>query len=69
MSAVDANDNIFFKIVGLGSETNKRLDSIEHKIKQCSVLISDGKFNFETFSKKFGFINEVVKSSHFVNNN
>jgi ABC-type oligopeptide transport system ATPase subunit len=53
----------------LGSETNKTLDSIEHKIKNCSLLVSDGKFAFETFSKKLGCIHEVVKSGHFVNDN
>jgi transposase-like protein len=69
MSAVDENDNMFFEIVGLGSETNKMLDSIEHKIKACSFLVSDGKFAFETISKKLGCTNEVVKSGHFVNDN
>lgn len=69
MSAVDENDNMFFEVVGLGSETNKMLDSVEHKIKECTILVSDGKFAFETFSKKLGCINEVVKSGHFVNKN
>lgn len=69
MSAVDANDNMFFEIVGLGSETNKMLESIEYKIKDCEVLISDGKFAFETFCKKLGCTNEVIKSGHYVNNN
>lgn len=67
MSAVDENDNMFFEIVGLGSETNKMLESIEYKIKDCKVLISDGKFAFETFCKKIGCKNEVVKSGHYVN--
>lgn len=67
MSAVDDNDNMFFEIVGLGSETNKMLESIECKIKDCKVLISDGKFAFETFCKKLGCINEVIKSGHYVN--
>jgi transposase-like protein len=67
MSAVDANDNMFFEIVGLGSETNKMLESIEYKIKDCKVLISDGKFAFETFCKKLGCTNEVIKSGYYVN--
>lgn len=69
MSAVDENDNMFFEVVGLGSETNKMLDSIEYKIKDCTVLISDGKFAFQTFCKKLECINEVVKSGHYVNEN
>lgn len=40
MSAVDDQDNMFFEIVGLGSETNKMLESIEYKIKDCKVLIN-----------------------------
>ena len=67
MSGVDDNDNMFFEIVGLGSETNRMLESIEYKIKDCDVLISDGKFAFETFSKKLGCTNEVIKSGHYVN--
>jgi transposase-like protein len=67
MSAVDTEDNMFFEIVGLGSETNKMLESIEYKIKDCKVLVSDGKFAFETFCKKLGCTNEVVKSGHYVN--
>lgn len=67
MSAVDDNDKMFFEIVGLGSETNDMLDSIEYKIKGCEVLVSDGKFAFDTFSKKLGCTNEVVKSGHYVN--
>lgn len=43
------------------------LDSIEYKIKDCSVLISDGKFAFETFSKKISCTNEIIKQGHFVN--
>ncbi len=68
MSAVDDNDNMFFEIVGLGSETNKMLEKIEYKIKDCKVLVSDGKFAFETFSKKLGCSNEIVKASQHVNN-
>lgn len=67
MSAVDDNDNMFFEVVGLGSETNKMLESIEYKIKNCKILISDGKFAFETFSKKIGCANEVIKSGNYVN--
>jgi len=67
MSAVDECDHMFFEVVGLGSETNKMLDSIEHKIKDCSVLISDGKFAFDTFSKKHGYVHEVIKSGSFKN--
>lgn len=69
MSAVDTDDNMLFEIVGLGSETNNMLESIEYKIKDCKVLISDGKFAFETFSKKLGCTNEVIKSGHYVNDN
>ena len=58
MSAVDDNDNMFFEIVGLGSETNKMLESIEYKIKDCNVLISDGKFAFEIFYEKLGYVND-----------
>ena len=67
MSAVDENDNMFLEIVGLGSETNKFLESIEYKIKDSNVLVSDGKFAYETFSKKIGCINEVVKSGTYKN--
>jgi hypothetical protein len=67
MSAVDDNDHMFFEVVGLGSETNKMLDSIEYKIKDCSILISDGKFAFQTLCNKLGCVNEVIKSGHFVN--
>lgn len=67
MCAVNDNDNMFFEITGLGSETNKMLESIEYKIKDCKVLISDGKFAFETFSKRINCINEIVKSGHYVN--
>lgn len=45
------------------------LDSIEHKIKDCLVLVSDDKFAYQTFSKKLGCINEVVKLGHFMNAN
>ena len=69
MSAVDENDNMFFEVVGLGSETNKMLDSIKYKIKDCTVLISDGKFAFQTFCKKVECMSEVVKSGHYVNEN
>ena len=67
MSAVDDNDQMFFEVVGLGSETNRMLESLEYKIKDCSVLVSDGKFAFQTFCKKLGCTNEVIKSGHFVN--
>lgn len=56
-----------FEIVGLGSETIKMLESIEYKIKDCKILISDSKFAFETFAKKLCYTNEVIKSGHFVN--
>lgn len=67
LSAVDDKDNMLFEIVGLGSETNVMLDSIEYKIKDCEVLVSDGKFAFDTFSKKLRCTNEVVKSGYYVN--
>lgn len=67
MSAVDDNDNMFFEIVGLGPETNEMLESIEYKIKNCKVLVSDGKFAFETFCKKINCINEIVKSGTYKN--
>jgi transposase-like protein len=67
MSAVDDHDNMFFEIVGLGPETNKMLESIEYKIKDCEILISDGKFAFETLCKRIGCKNEVIKSGHFTN--
>ncbi|MDD3107362.1 MAG: IS1595 family transposase [Bacilli bacterium] len=67
MSAVDDNDHMFFEVVGLGSETNKMLESVEYKIKNCDVLISDGKYAFQTLCHKLGCVNEVIKSGHFVN--
>ena len=67
MSDVDDNDHMFFEVVGLGSETNKMLEAIEYKIKNCNVLISDGKHAFQTLCNKLGCTNEVIKSGHFVN--
>jgi hypothetical protein len=65
--AVNDSDHMFFEVVELGSETNKMLESIEYKIKEYSVLISDGNFAFQTLCNKLNCTNEVIKSGHFVN--
>jgi hypothetical protein len=67
MGGADDNYNMFFEMVGLGSETNRMLESIEYKIKDCDVIIGDRKFAFETFCKKLGCTNEVIKSGHYGN--
>lgn len=41
MTAVDENDNMFFEVVGLGSETNRMFESIEYKSKDCKIQVSD----------------------------
>jgi transposase-like protein len=69
MSAVDENDNMFFEIVGLGSETNEMIETIKYKIKDCKVLVSDGRFVFKTLSEKLDCKNEIVKSGHYNNHN
>lgn len=67
LTAVDDNDNMLFEITGLGPETNEMMEKIESKINNCTILISDGKFAYDTYCKEHNCINEMVKSGTYVN--
>lgn len=67
LSAVDENDNMFFEVTGLGPETNEMMKKIDSKISNCTTLVSDGKFAYDTYCKEHNCINEMVKSGTHVN--
>jgi transposase-like protein len=69
LSAVDENDNMLFEIVGLGPESNEMMKEVEGKITNCTVLVSDGKFAYQTYCKEHKCINEMVKSGTYSNEN
>ena len=69
ISAIDENDNMFFEITGVGPESNEMMNQVEDKIKDCTILVSDGKFCYSTYCKNHNCINEIVKSKTYKNEN
>ena len=67
MTAIDSDDHIFMEITGVGEETNEMMHVFDGRIAPGSLLVTDGKFAFETYAKNNNLNIEIVKSSKFTN--
>ena len=65
--AIDENDNMVARIVGLGQESRGKADQMLPYLKGCKTLVTDDKSCYEGFAKDNGFKHVQVKSKTFSN--
>lgn len=52
--AIDENDNMVAKIVGLGPESREKIDKMLPRLKGCTTLVTDDKSCYESFARTMG---------------
>lgn len=54
VSAIDINDNMFLKIVGLGAESINKYTMCKYKFEQPQIIVSDSKSCMQQFANELG---------------
>lgn len=54
VSAIDTNDNMFLRIVGLGSESIDKYTSCKYKFEESKIIVSDSKSCMQQFANELG---------------
>lgn len=65
--AIDENDNMVAKIVGLGPESREKIDKMLPRLKGCTTLVTDDKSCYESFARDNGFRHVQIKSGTYSN--
>ena len=65
--AIDENDNMVAKIVGLGQESRAKADKMLAHLKGCRTLVTDDRSCYEGFARDNGFKHIQIKSSGHTN--
>ena len=60
--AIDENDAMAAKVVGLGQESRDKADMMLPHLKNCKVLVTDDKSCYEGFARDNGFAHVQIKS-------
>ena len=60
--AIDEQDNMVAKIVGLGKESREKADMMLKHLKGCETLVTDDRSCYEGFAKDNGFKHVQIKS-------
>lgn len=61
--AIDENDNMVAKIVGLGRESRETADKMLPHLAGCKTIVTDGRSCYEGFARDNGFRHVQIKSS------
>lgn len=69
VAAIDENDNMLFKIGGLGRESYSILNQYRNHFSDDSMIISDDSHSIQTFVSKNKFKSDVIPSNAFLSEN
>lgn len=67
--AIDENDNMVARIVGLGPESREKADRMLPFLKGCGTLVTDDKSCYEGFARDNGYAHVQIKSGGHSNEN